>query len=81
MPLIGFTSGPELLIMILAGAIFIIPFWKIFSKAGFPGALALLTCIPLFNLIMLFFLAFAQWPALKQRAPDNPPEGPKPTES
>ena len=40
----------------------IIPFWFIFSKAGFKGALSLLMAIPLINILMLFFLAFKKWP-------------------
>ncbi|MFH1313071.1 MAG: hypothetical protein ABIJ00_07550 [Candidatus Eisenbacteria bacterium] len=47
--------------------LFIIPFWKIFSKAGFSPLLAILMIIPIVNLIMVFYLAFAEWPALKGR--------------
>lgn len=47
--------------------ILILPFWLIFSKAGFPGVLSLLMLIPLVNVGMLFFLAFVEWPALKHR--------------
>ena len=47
------------------GLIFILPFWKIFTKAGFPGWLSLLMVIPFANIIILFYLAFAEWPALK----------------
>ena len=39
----------------------IIPYWFIFKKAGFSPFLALLMFVPLINLIMLYFLAFAQW--------------------
>jgi len=41
----------------------VLPFWVIFEKAGFPGPLALLMAVPGINLVMLFFLAFAKWPA------------------
>ena len=51
--------------MLIFGLIIIIPFWKIFSKAGFPAPLAILMVIPIANLIMIFYLAFAEWPALK----------------
>jgi len=40
----------------------IIIWWKIFSKAGYSGALGLLMLLPLVNLIMLLVLAFGQWP-------------------
>ena len=44
----------------------IFPFWKIFSKAGYPGALAILMMLPLANIILLFFLALAEWPVLSE---------------
>ena len=50
---------------------------KIFSKAGFSWALGLLMLVPIANIIMGFYLAFADWPVLKelrqlkQSAPPN----------
>ena len=44
-----------------------IAFWKICSKAGFPGALGLLMLVPVANVILPLYLAFAQWPVLKER--------------
>jgi hypothetical protein len=40
------------------------PAWRICAKAGFPGALGLLIVIPVLNLFLLYFLAFAEWPSL-----------------
>ena len=58
----------ELFIIIIGMAlVIVVPFWRIFSKAGFPGALSLLMLIPLVNLVMIFVLAFADWPALKEK--------------
>ena len=58
---------------ILVGLITVIPFWKICSKAGFPGALSLLMLVPFANLILPFYIAFADWPALRQaRSPQEP---------
>ncbi len=48
----------------------LVPFWRICTKAGFPGALSLLMLIPLGNILLPFYLAFAEWPALK-RAPEK----------
>ncbi len=60
--------GPFELLMIVALPILVVlPVWRICSKAGFPGALSLLALIPLANLFLLFFLAFADWPALRQQ--------------
>jgi uncharacterized membrane protein YhaH (DUF805 family) len=39
---------------------------KIFSKAGYSWALGLLMLIPIVNIIMAFFLAFANWPVQKE---------------
>ena len=44
----------------------IICWWKIFSKAGYSGALALLIFVPFGELIMLCIMAFGKWPALKE---------------
>lgn len=57
--------------MILGGVVLgvvltVIPWWKICAKAGFPSALALLMLVPIANLILPFYIAFADWPALRQ---------------
>ena len=59
------VSVTEIIVILLSCLVMIIPFWKICTKAGFPGALSVLIFIPVVNLIFLFYLAFAQWPALK----------------
>ena len=53
--------------LIIVGLIIVLPFWKIFTKAGFPGPLAILMIIPLVNIVMIFFLAFAEWPSMRGR--------------
>ena len=57
----------ELLIVMAILLTLTVPFWMIFSKAGFPAYLALLMLVPGVNLVMLFYLAFAEWPALRER--------------
>ena len=52
----------HLLIGIIWIAVIILPFWKIWSKAGFTGWLSLLMIVPLINLVSLYYLAFARWP-------------------
>ena len=56
------------LIRIVAGCmallvipLFLIPYWKIFSKAGFSGWLSLLMVVPLVNLVVLYYVAFTNW--------------------
>jgi hypothetical protein len=51
--------------MLVLGLILIIPFWRLFSKAGYSGWWSLLMVIPLVNLITLYVLAFSDWPALR----------------
>lgn len=53
---------PELLIIFFIGALVVLPFWKIFAKAGFSGWMSLTQIVPLVNVIALFYLAFAEWP-------------------
>jgi hypothetical protein len=45
-----------------------IAFWKICSKAGFSGAIGLLMLVPIANIILPLYLAFTEWPALKDTA-------------
>ena len=53
--------------MLLVGLLLIIPFWQLFSKAGYSGWWSLLMVVPLVNLVALYVLAFSNWPALKRR--------------
>jgi hypothetical protein len=45
----------------LISIVVLIPWFFIFKKAGFSPLLALLMFIPLVNIIMMYFLAFARW--------------------
>src|SRR5450432_1355235 len=48
--------------------------WKIFSKAGYSGAMSLLMFVPIANIVVICILAFGNWPIyqelnqLRQRA-------------
>jgi hypothetical protein len=53
-----------LISLLLAALIIILPYWKIFGKAGFPRILGLFMIIPLVNLILLYVLAFSRWKTL-----------------
>jgi hypothetical protein len=44
----------------------VIIYWRIFSKAGYSGALSLLMFVPIANLIVLCVLAFGNWPIYKE---------------
>lgn len=45
----------------------VLPFWFICKKAGFHPALSLLMLVPMGNIILPFVLAFADWPAMRER--------------
>lgn len=55
-----------ILIALIAIAIKVLIFCKISSKAGYSWALGLLMLVPIADIIMAFFLAFADWPVQKQ---------------
>jgi len=69
--------GPYMAVIGLVGlaifVFFIFVWWKIFSKAGYSGALSLLFLagiIPFVGwivpLILIIWFAFAEWPVVKQ---------------
>lgn len=54
MSVIGFIG-------LIFSAIYIIPFWFIFKKAGFSPWLCFLLVLPVVNIVMLYVLAFTEW--------------------
>ena len=65
---------PELLVigilLVFGGFVVVLPFWMIFSKAGFSGWMSLTQIIPIVNVVALFYLAFAEWPIHRDLAAD-----------
>ncbi len=57
------TSAIFSLIVIIFAVII---YWRIFSKAGYSGALSLLMFVPIANIIVLCVLAFGDWPIYKE---------------
>lgn len=55
-----------LLIMLAIVVFSIIIYWKIFSKAGYSGAMGLLMLVPIANLVVLCILAFGEWPIYRE---------------
>jgi uncharacterized membrane protein YhaH (DUF805 family) len=71
------------LVVLIFVAFFILCFWRIFTKAGLAGPLALLVLIPgVGSLVVLCILAFARWnvvpapPAYGTLPPNYPPPYP-----
>lgn len=58
----GFTYNIGPLGFLILATLVVLPFWRIFTKAGYPGLIALLVFIPGINLILLYWFAFADWP-------------------
>jgi len=55
-----------LFVWLLVTILVVVIFCKIFSKTGYSWALGLLMFIPIANIVMLFVLAFSEWPVLKE---------------
>jgi hypothetical protein len=62
----GPMGAQEFVVILFLVGIAVIPFWKIYTKAGYPGAMGFLMLVPLVNVIMLFVLAFSEWPVLRE---------------
>ena len=54
------------LLVVVAAALVVWPYSRIFRKAGFSPWLGLLMLVPIVNIVLIFYLAFADWPALKR---------------
>lgn len=50
------------LIVVLFLLLPVVIWWRIFSKAGWPGLLSLLMFIPFVNLLLMAVFAFTDWP-------------------
>jgi len=53
---------PSLLMMVVYMAIVVVPFYQIWKRTGHNGWIAVLMLVPLVNVIMLYVIAFKQWP-------------------
>jgi uncharacterized membrane protein YhaH (DUF805 family) len=60
--IIFFTTFCALVVTVIK----VLIFCKVFSKAGYSWALGLLMLVPIANIIMAFFLAFADWPVCRE---------------
>jgi hypothetical protein len=70
----------EWLWILASGAVlFVIPVWKICTKAGYPGQLSLLGLVPIANIVLLYYLAFAEWPSQRKVTEPEQDSGAKPS--
>lgn len=68
---ITLPEGPEILIIVFITALLaifgILPFWLILKKAGLHPVISLIAIAPFGAFLVLFYLAFARWPALSRK--------------
>jgi hypothetical protein len=60
---------PELLVMLAFGVMALVVIWpagRIASRLGFSPLLGILVVVPLANVVLLWFVALADWPAVKR---------------
>lgn len=55
-----------MLLPLILLAVVIAGWWRIASKAGYPGAWALIALVPLANLVFFLIFAFSDWPILRK---------------
>jgi len=58
----GSLGLPELLILVVIAVAVVWPASRVCAKAGFSPWLGLATLIPGANILLLWFLALAEWP-------------------
>jgi uncharacterized membrane protein YhaH (DUF805 family) len=56
----------EVAIIAIIGLIIVLPSWKIFTKAGFSGWLAVLMVVPIVNILVEYYVAFSDWPLSRE---------------
>lgn len=66
-PVIGPTELIMIIITLMLTIVWVLAFWKIFNKAGFPGWPSLLILVPIVQLFVPLFLALVEWPVHKQK--------------
>ena len=68
--LAGGPLGSILLLALFAVTLIIlaIAFYRLYDKAGFSGAIGLLMLVPIVNLGVALYLAFAEWPVTAELA-------------
>jgi hypothetical protein len=60
------STAAALLLPLILFALVIVAVWKILSKAGYAGPLALLAVVPLVNVVLFLVFAFSEWPIQRE---------------
>ena len=63
MPMMGWQMGFGWLFGgLVYVALVVVPFWQLWRRTGHSGWVSLLMLVPLVNLVLLWVLAFKDWP-------------------
>ena len=62
------------MVIALVATVVVLPFWKVFARIGFPGWMGLAMVVPVLNLIVLYYVAFAKWPLSERDRQHDPSE-------
>jgi hypothetical protein len=68
---IGGMSIWHVLLVLLVIALWVYPVWRIIDRTGHHPALSLLAFFPPLGLILLWWLAFTDWPAQRDKGRAN----------
>ncbi len=60
-------AGGWILLILLAGVLPTLAFWRICARAGLPRVLGLLMLVPVANVLLPLYVALVRWPALPPR--------------
>ncbi len=66
-------GSPSIVVMgLIVCIVAIVAFWRICEKAGFPGWYGVGVVIPMVNVLLVLFLAFAEWPLERKLSGSRP---------
>jgi hypothetical protein len=57
---------------IVVALIAVVPFWRLCQRVGYSPWLSLLMLLPIANVVLLYFIAFAEWPSQRGGAGAGP---------
>ncbi len=64
---------PMMIVMcLIVGTVAVVAFWRICAKAGFPGWYGVGVVIPMVNILLVLYLAFAEWPLERKLSGSHP---------
>ncbi|MFO7324334.1 MAG: hypothetical protein DIU62_001335 [Pseudomonadota bacterium] len=63
----GYFGAAAWIFLLICLVVYLVPVWRIVSKAGFNGAFSLLSLVPIVNIVMLWVFAFIDWPVERDR--------------